>query len=284
MRPLPRPAYPHTPAVPKRLHLTVDRPEVNDRFSLIVVPQYLPHDPRSQITLDPQGHRGFYCVTLILAVPGSKTFHSDMNFEQLVSTGDSLLQVPQGSGITHLRVKVYNEAESAEVSFSINVEGHLATAIMRVIADNFLNAERYAHDLVLPLLSRWSFVNDVAIDIAAYHIVEEATQAQKYRFGAIGKVRVLTENPTEMVASTPENRQLLAAYREGLNASNVFFQVLSFFKVTEGIRHLRTIRAQKARTNGMDVERYDEVIPTDFADIPHSRYIDEGVWRPYLGK
>jgi len=173
---------------------------------------------------------------------------------------------------------------SAEARFSLNTDGRLATAAMRVTADDFVAAERYAHDLVLPLLSRWSFDHDVAIDVAGYAVVEEATQAKKYRYGATGKVRGLVADPNERIVSTPEHRQLLAAYREGLNASNVFFQVLSFFKVTEGIRHLRTGRAQEARAKGLGAERYVEAVPADFAVVPHDSYTDEGIWRPYLGK
>jgi len=42
--------------------------------------------------------------------------------------------------------------------------------------------------LFMPILSQWSFQYDVAIDVVAYGIIEEATDVVNYGVGTIGRL------------------------------------------------------------------------------------------------
>ena len=86
-----------------------------------------------------------------------------------------------------------------------------------------------------------SMPEDVAIalgiEISNYLIIEENTGTRKYSVGVVGKVKAFNnENPFNV---STEHRRIFAAYREAMNSSNLFYQLLCFFKVTEGIVSLR---------------------------------------------
>ena len=219
-------------------------------------------------------------MTFVLAIPGKASFDDDLDFTRLLQSGDSLLQVLPGAG---LRVDLRNDQESAPIEFQPNAQGRLATATLRLSGQSFMEVERAAYDLLLPLLSRWSLDHNVAIEVGGWEIVEERTMARRCRFGMVGNVKPFSWEPSELRQSTPETRRLLPAYREGLSSDTVFYQVLSFYKVAEGVRNPRAPRAQEARSRGEDPESFHETIPAKIADIPMAHPSEAEFWEPYLG-
>jgi hypothetical protein len=133
---------------------------------------------------------------------------------------------------------------------------------VRVSAPNFTAAEDIGYSLAMPLLSWWSFRFDVAIDVTAWQVVEESTESVRWRFGVLGQERIVD---TAGGLSDPRFRPVLAAYREGMNATNSFYRVLCFYKVVEGCRKLRLARRQKSPRRVPDP--VNERFPSDLAEL-----------------
>ena len=78
----------------------------------------------------------------------------------------------------------------------------------------------------------------------------------------------------------------MAAYREGLNATNVFYQALSFYKVAEGVAALRKrqLRKDKASFAASNTNEIREEFPTDINDLPIGDEFERSFFEPYLGK
>ncbi len=258
--------------------LEVERPDTNARLRFIIVPEFSATDRRATLPRSPIGTPGVYQVTFVLAVPGREAFRSDLNLSKMMRSGDSLLRVPPG---LHLKVEITNGQDSPEVIFSPNSSGALAQAQIRVKANDFAEAERLACDLVLPILSWWSYSYDAALDVGGYEVLEENTDVRRWVFGCVGKSKAFDPNTSDAnLMSKPEYRALFAAYREGLNASNPFYQFLCFYKVVEGVRKLRADRREAAIAAGKDYRDPLERIPDSLAV---SESLKE-FFRPYLGK
>jgi hypothetical protein len=154
------------------------RRPTNERRTIVVVPIFDAADPRAALPPSAKGSRGIYVATFVLAVPGSETYRAGVSAAQLLESGDSLLL-----STARLRVDTTN---GATIDFIPNGRGALARAVIRVQADNFREAELQACDIVLPMLSALSFTHDVAIDVAARHLREEATGAFALECGFVG--------------------------------------------------------------------------------------------------
>lgn len=206
-------------------------------------------------------------MTFVLAQPGKESYHANLNYDDLMNKGDSLLLLPKDVSV--VKVEIFNEKERVEALFSANSRGALATGQIRLLASGFSAAEQMASDLLLPRLSWWSYRFDVAIDIAGYQVVEENTGVVRYAFGHLGKERglVLTTED-EKVASTPEYRALLAAYREAGNATNPFYQFLCYYRVTEGVQKLRAKRRSVVLGANKAYREPSERFPKDVVGHP----------------
>jgi len=269
------------PTVNPSLKFQLPRPEVNQRQWISIVPEFPSDDPRASVSLSPEGSNGMYKVIFILTVPGKEIFLDDINLDKMLQTGNSLLTMPTGA--VEVRVKIFNDQEAKVVVFSSNEHGRLSSATINLSASNFLDAETQAFDLVMPILSWWSFRYDTAVDIAAYNLIEEQTQAQKWMFNLVGKVKALDFNIGG--ASHPEYRSVFSAYREGNNSSNPFYQFLCFYKVIEGVRNLRDRRRKATLVAGESYrEPPDEIIPNSISDIGTFNNLDMAAFTPYLGK
>src|SRR5258706_12725108 len=111
---------------------------------------------------------------------------------------------------------------------------------MHLTAGSLPEADAIAHNVLHSLLSQWSYRFNIGLDIGTYEIVEESTQARIFRFGALGRQHALSKE--ELFQVRDEFRGVMAAYREGLNTSNVFYKFLCFYKVVEAARKIRTKR------------------------------------------
>jgi len=77
-----------------KFQIQFPKPEINKRLSVVLVPQISSPDPRTSNQLSPDGSSGSYLVTFVLSIPGKENFLEDINFDQLLLSGDSLLASP----------------------------------------------------------------------------------------------------------------------------------------------------------------------------------------------
>jgi hypothetical protein len=262
--------------------IKIDRPEINTREAIIVVPQFEKKSYEGEAQGTPKGRPGIYRISYILSVPGEDLFHSHLDINKLISSGHSLLRFPKG--FTMLRVGLYDQTSTVPINLVANKNGLLSNVEMSVHAKNFLDAEKFCYDVVQPLLSSLSFQYDVALDVGGYEVTEESTQVRKFVFGLIGKEKIMDPALLTIGVSKSEFRMVFSAYREGLNATNVFYKLLSYYKVIEGVRGIRKMRRRKYSDEGTDWREPRERLPEIITAIPsNSPWINE-YFLPYLGK
>lgn len=262
----------------------VDRPETNMRWALTAVPQRDEMPSVEEVPSQLAGSPGWYRVTFVLGVPGAAMFTSDVDLTGFADSGSSLLRLPENA--RHVKVTLAKEAgtddDRIETLFSANDTGQIARAQLRLDADNFADAEQVAYDVVMPILSWWSFSHDIAVDINGYSIVEEQSATVRVVLGLLGR-----EKPLSGAAylSKPQYRTVFAAYREGVGATNVFYQVLSFYKVIEGTRDIRHKRRDAALAEGIPYrDPAGERFPSSIGDVPVPDGSGLEYLQPYLGK
>ena len=195
------------------------RPDVNRRIQFVQVPIFAPVDPRSLIARTEVGSFGPYKITFVLAIPGRSTFLDELDLPTLMLSGESNILAE-----TDFQIETKNETGTWVLDFTCNKRNQVSTVSARVHAQNFEDAERWAYNNITPLLSFWSYQYDVGIDIAGYEVLEEITQTQKWVFGVVGKRRTL--DLTQGSIPKIEYRRLLAAYREAMNSTNIFYQTI----------------------------------------------------------
>jgi hypothetical protein len=208
-----------------------------------------------------------YRVTVVLAVPGRNVAQEDVDFAGIVDRGDSLLVVP--SGVRELRVRfsrTEHHAAEAAAAIHVNAERRLRDVSLEIEATSFDAAARNAYDLVMPMLSRWSFLHDVAIGTSGTLIEEIATGTRRLEAMVVGAVKAFSDDAS---ISTPEHRMLLASYREGLSSTEPLWQALSLYKVAEGVWALRNQRIQGHRAAGLAINQPSERVPGDVSNLGH---------------
>jgi len=251
----------------------------NSTIGVLFFPEFDVTDAQASLIRTPEGAPGFYKVTFILGIPGEATATRAVNINKLMNSGDSLLEVPH---LKEVRVTVEDDRTNATVRFFRNRHGRLARVEMRFLALNRRSAEQSAYDLVHPILSWWSYLHDVAIDTIGYEILEESTEIRSFHFNVIGSIKPFRLD--HLSVSTPEHRAILSAYREALNATNVFYRFLCFYRVIEGIRKLREKRRRAALEAGEHYRDPGERIPTELSNISDFGSDELERFYPYLGK
>jgi hypothetical protein len=254
---------------------------VTDRMFYIAEPVFPQGDPRNDLTSGPTGSPGRYRITVILAVPGQSVVQESVDFHSAVQRGDSLLQV--STEVTEFSPEVAGLDNTQTLVVHANDQQRLRDAAIELDADGFHDAARRGHDIAMPLLSRWSYVHDVAIGTSGTLIEELATGTARFEATIVGAVKRFSE---VRLVSTPELRLLLAAYREGLSAAEPLWRALSLYKVAEGVWALRAFRAQSSLAAGLSVEQPSERVPTDVSALGHPNDHDQLArsLAPYAGK
>lgn len=269
--------------VPAKPRPTVEfpRPETNSKMEFTLVPGFPPNHTQSTIPRSQFGGHSAYDVRYILSIPGVDTFKDKIDFENVANSGNSLLQLPLGE---HLIIKVKDKIAESEIQFLGNKKGILSQVRLRVKCNSFEEAERFAHERVSMVLSYWSFLFDTAIEISDYLIIEENTGTRKYSVGLIGKVKPFSNDLAFDLP--PEHQRILAAYRDAMNSSNVFYQLLCFFKVTEGIISLRRNEIKKIRPLRKGEQGFEpnEKFPDDIKQLPVEDDFTGQVFNEFLGK
>jgi len=170
----PRPSpFPSAP-VPTNVTAPFQLAARSGRFSLTLVPQYPPEDPRSRIHLPPSGGANTYTVTYVLSLPGKEVYRDNLDLDALLESGDSLLAMPPPA--VRLDIQIVGAEAPIHITVYANDRGRMSKVGMRIDAQNFDAAQRTAHNWISPTLSWWSVRDDVAIDVAGVHVVEEQTE------------------------------------------------------------------------------------------------------------
>lgn len=258
-------------------------PDFNLRFDLTVVPEFVKSDPRSSLRLTPLGIPGQYRVTYILAIPGKETYKSALNWQHILSNGESLLLM---KGLSEFGMKFEAPASGIKVDLVgyANDKGQLSRIVARLQAQDIPSATRTAHDIVMPMLSWWSVRYDLSIDVAAWEVLHEETGLLSLSVGVLGRSKQFEIELEVESVLPPAYRNVFSAYREGMNATNPFYQALSYYKVIEGLKRLRQSRRAFAKKKGSVVSEPQERIPKDVKDIPVTDVILRHNFLPYLGK
>jgi hypothetical protein len=226
----------------------------------------------------PKGSPGVYDFLFVLGIPGTDSVLSAINLKAVAASGDSLI------ASNDLRIEAASEQGSlAEAVFHSNREGRLASVSMRIEANSFIEAERFGHEFVSPVLSALSFHADVAVEVRATIITEVATGIRTIGAVSVGKVKPfdIGNHP-----STEDVRSILSAYREAISSNSPLYQVLCLYKIIEGLgargeRHRRG--AKKAGTTPPE-DPMALSIPADLKSLPEMDNWALNLFLPYLGK
>lgn len=263
------------PGTTPALRFQIPRPEVNEYTAITIAPQFTRNGPGPT----PQGSPGEYAVVLILGVPGVNSVVSTVIVDDWSNSGDSLLA---SDGLT-LDLLAEDGSAIENARFVPNRESRLARVQLTVRADKFADAEQRAHDAVMPVLSWLAFEANVAVEVVATDITEQATSTRQVSARMMGQVQVATE-PRGW--STSELRPFLAAYREGLNSTSPLYQAISFYRIIEGAKAFQKKRTREATRAGspLPTDPLTQTIPADPAHVPGLSQWAHPLFTPYLGK
>jgi hypothetical protein len=245
-------------------------------------PAYPRDDPRYRAVTTTPGVPGLYRVAFVLAVPGRDVVQEQVDFNVPDAAGDSLLLAPPNAA--QLGIDIEEEGgETFVLLVHLNKHHRVRSVSLEIQAANFREAGELGHDLIMPVLSRWSFVHDVAITTSAVHIQELATGAQSIELTLLGAVKGFSD---VQGFSAPDHRVLLAAYREGISSGEPLWQALSLYKVAEGVWAFRARRRAAAHATGDRINEPSERVPDDVQSIEHpaERGALVGALAPYSGK
>lgn len=260
------------PGTPVRTQLP--RPSVTEYSRLMTVPVF----PAGESGL-PSGSAGDYKVTFVLGVPGVSSVATEIDPEKVVKSGDSLLA---GTGC---RVELSSTpgGPAEEFVISANRHGRLDRVDVTVRAEDFGSAEREAHDRVMPLLSRMAVAADAALEVKATVITELNTHIVRMGADLVGAVKPA---PEFSGVSTPEQRPLLAAYREGLNCNASSYQALAFYKIIEGAEAFWTRARRQAERQGRPAppDPLAGLMPAGLEGVPDGPPWSRDRFDPYLRK
>jgi hypothetical protein len=271
----------NVPVNPRPL-LEIQRPQSNSKMEFTFLRGYPPNNPESKKIRSLSGSESIYKITYVLSVPGLNVFMEKLDFDNFSKFGETLLQLTIGETIAVFMTDEENQTH--EIWFEGNGKGLLSKVVMRLKCNDFETIERISHECVSTILSYWSFLFDIGIEISGYEILEENTGSLKFSFGLIGQVKAFSnEEPFRLL---PEYRRIFAAYREAMNSSNLFYQILCFFKVTEGIISLRQKRIKNVRPLRKGEQGFvpDEKFPNSINNIEAEDEVTKTAFIKYLGK
>ena len=269
-------------SIPIGQSAAIERPDFNRSLHLTYTYEYIPGSPQSKIPNPPSGSPGAYNVRFVFCTPGKEEVFSAIDVVRIRDLGRSPLKLGVSSGLD-LRVDLVDPlsgAPSATIKFGTNPASEISHADMTIQAQNFKDAYQAAYNLVMPLLSWWSYCHDVGIGVAGCHIEEEATKSIRLAIKVLGKQKTFAIAPGKIWPSTPTWRAVFSSYREALNANNVFFQFLCFYKAVEAVGKIRAARSQREQDAGGIPQTPPERVPDSYTGYPG----DAEAFAPYLGK
>lgn len=265
--------------------IEIDRPLVTQRMIYTMVPNFPNGDPRNVLTNAAAGSPGRYRVTIVLAVPGRNVVQDAVPMHAAVEAGDSMLALPLG--VHEIHVALSASGDGPHVKVRGNTENRLRDLSVEIDASGFDEASQIGHDVAMPLLSRWSYLHNVAITTSGTLVEQLATGSARMYSTLIGAVKGFSD--LGEFVSSPEHRQLLASYREGLSSTEPLYQALSLYKVGEGVWKLRDRRSDAVRAAGATPSEASERVPGDVSNLgdPAQPIENEALAHsltPYAGK
>ncbi len=224
-------------SIPIGQSAALEAPDFNRKLHLTFTLEYVPGSTQSKIPNPPSGLPGVYSVRFVFCTPGQEEFFANIDVKKITDLGRSPLKlgVPPGGELRVELVDPLNGAAWAKIEFRTNSASEISHADLKINAQDFKDAYQTAYNLVVPQLSWWSYHHDVGIGVAACHIVEDATNSIRLIAGALGKQKIFSLASGKMLPLTPIWRTVFSSYREALNANNVFYQFLCFYKVVEAV-------------------------------------------------
>lgn len=226
----------------------------------------------------PEGGRGMHDVIVALGVPSRDMYLIEVDFGAAMKSGDSQI-VFQGA---ELNVIISGTSQNISVTLHGNTEGRLAQIRLSVDADCFFAAERFTHDIVMPLISRIAYETNTALDVRTTVVTERRTGIQSIGGTVLGRPAVLGRIEGPM---TPELRPLLASFREGLTVNSVPYQALAFWKVIEGVSTFHINRTRKKDGSQTSITDPDgHRLPPRLEDLLDQDFWTRDCFAPYLGK
>jgi hypothetical protein len=258
-------------------------PPTSRRMRLTVVPKYENGTPESLISRPMEGLPGRYTVKYALGIPGRESFFGDANYSELVNLGESNIAVPDANQI---RLWDTNKPTVEKAHFLLGEDKKITTAILLLEAHSFEDAERTAHNFLMPFLSWLSYQADVAVDVKACEIFENDRGSRRWVVNVVGDYKRLSWRPTgdlNLSQMHPNLRKLQSAYREAMNATNPFYKFLCFWKVIDACLAYKKRRERRSKRAGIAIHSQIESMPTDLNDSGiHPDDLE--FFYPYLGK
>jgi hypothetical protein len=160
-------------------------------------------------------------------------------------------------------------------------DGTMKGARIDLHATTLANAYELASDFINPWLSYISFLCNCSGDIPCIKIAEVATGTVSYSLLMLGRGMTIQALPP--FSYSVEIAALLAAYREGLNSLDSYWQFMSFWKVTEGVNEIRKRRYNPPTGIDPATDKPDERIPKSLSEF-NSLGVDMHLMQPYLGQ
>jgi hypothetical protein len=231
---------------------TFTRPRSPRRAWISVVPEYAKGSAEALIERTAHGAPGAYRARYVFNVPGREFFFGDGNVTHALESGDSLVVLPD---VNTGRVKLWDlrgtaAAGIAEAHVISDESGKLTSAVFDLTAESFEDAARKTHNFLMPFLSWLSFHGDRPMEAKSCEIVECRTKSWRWYAYMPGQTVNFTWTPQNDLNITdvpPRIRALQATYREAMNAMNVFYKFLCFWKVAEGCEAARKTRQRRGR-------------------------------------
>lgn len=223
-------------------------------------------------------------MIFVLATPGTTVATRNVNFDELRRVGDSLLDI----GNREIRITTTAGDGTAILTACLqpNRDGRLARVVVETDANGFEGAHQVAYDYAMPLLSRYSFDYEMAIDWSHCLLTELSSGTTRCVLTLLGTTKKLDDDDLAERMSTPEERALLSSYREAIGSPNAFYAALSYAKVIEGVRRLRTRDTRAATRSGTSALVTPETVPVSPSALPppFNDTWHRDSFRPYLGK
>lgn len=260
------------------------RPMTNGRVNYTIVVDFPPGHPQYGLSNGAIGSPGNYEVTVVLAIPGMNVVQENSNFPEMMASGDSLLEV--SSVITEMAVTVTDSnlaIDGQSIKIGINSHHRISSLSLVVQANSFQDASTRAHNAIMPILSRWSFLHDISITTSVTQVCEMATSVRSWTHLIRGTVKAFSD---EGGTTTPEVHTLLAAYREGISSTEPLYQALSLSKVVDGVYKLRGRRKAAVISAGKPYREPSERIHSQ-SSIPSATWQEmelKSALEPYAGK
>lgn len=248
-----------------------------------------PASGRIEITVTPEGDLDLadrlpgMTITYVFATPGREQFRTSFDVEALLASGESPIRIQGAREIPLVPLPGLGIRSARLLTDSAGMLTH-AEAVVEKRPGGYPKAA--AWNFINSAISEFSFTANTPITIGFYQEEEHETGARTWVIHVFGPTVTLTVGSDWRHAPAPDPnlRRLYAMYREGLNATNPFYQFLCFWKVMEGCFHLRDERRATARESGQPFRNPEgERVPADVhsADIHQD---DRERMQPYAGK